>query len=171
MKTVFTAPDMPPTGSWVEILELASDGDPNHKVGDRILVSGCNLTNYSEDDCSQICYHAFHPETMGTWVRKVALVDAPPTVSEKDEYAPVNPKHYQGHPSGLQCIQITEHMPANVAAMIKYFWRCGLKEEAPTLGDLRKGVWYANRELMRMGGESMLKDGLQGPPVLGKNKE
>ncbi len=78
----------------------------------------------------------------------------------------VNPSHYQKHASGIQAIQITEHMSANVAQVIQYLWRSGLKDSAPVLSDLRKSVWFCNRELMRLGGESMLKDGLEGPPVL-----
>jgi uncharacterized protein DUF3310 len=84
----------------------------------------------------------------------------------KDTHTIVNPAHYQKHPSGLQCVQVTEHMPANVAAVFKYFWRAGLKESAPTIDDARKATWYANRQLILMGGESMLKDGMEGPPVL-----
>jgi len=76
----------------------------------------------------------------------------------------VNPSHYQKHASGLQAIQITEHMSGNVAQAVQYLWRLGLKNDA--LSDLRKSVWFCNRELMRLGGESMLKDGLEGPPVL-----
>lgn len=79
----------------------------------------------------------------------------------------VNPKHYQNHPSGIQAIQITEHMSANVAQVVQYLWRLGLKGNDTILSDLRKSVWFCNRELMRLGGESMLKDGLEGPPVLG----
>ena len=61
---------------------------------------------------------------------------------------PVNhPTHYTDHPSGVECIQITEHMNFNLGNAVKYIWRAGLKGEE--LQDLEKAVWYLNRELER----------------------
>jgi hypothetical protein len=62
---------------------------------------------------------------------------------------PVNhPVHYTDHPSGIECIQITEHMNFNLGNAIKYVWRAGLKGEH--LEDLKKAVWYINREIARL---------------------
>lgn len=59
---------------------------------------------------------------------------------------PVNaPKHYTGHPSGVECIRITEHMNFCRGNALKYCFRSGNKENA--LQDLKKAQWYANREL------------------------
>ena len=59
---------------------------------------------------------------------------------------PVNhPKHYTEHPSGVECIQITEHMGFNLGNALKYIWRCDLKRDA--VEDLQKAVWYINREI------------------------
>jgi len=59
---------------------------------------------------------------------------------------PVNqPKHYTAHPSGVECIQITEHMGFNLGNAIKYIWRADLKNDA--IEDLRKAKWYIQREL------------------------
>jgi hypothetical protein len=82
----------------------------------------------------------------------------------------VNPKHYKCHPSGIEAIQITEWFNNNVGQVFQYLWRSGLKESAPILSDIRKAVWFCNRELMRLGGESMLKEGIEGPPVLSSSK-
>ncbi|UBU12956.1 DUF3310 domain-containing protein [Nonomuraea gerenzanensis] len=60
-----------------------------------------------------------------------------------------HPEHYTSHPSGIECIQIAEHFPFNVGNIIKYAWRAGLKHENP-IEDLRKIVWYANREIHRL---------------------
>jgi Protein of unknwon function (DUF3310) len=61
---------------------------------------------------------------------------------------PVNhPAHYTSHPSGIECIQVVEHMPYNIGAAIKYLWRCDLKD-AP-IQDLEKAVWYVSREIER----------------------
>jgi hypothetical protein len=56
-----------------------------------------------------------------------------------------HPKHYTEHPSGVECIQITEHMGFNLGNALKYIWRCDLKKDA--IEDLRKARWYIDREL------------------------
>ena len=59
---------------------------------------------------------------------------------------PVNhPDHYTSHPSGIECIQITEHMSFCLGNAIKYIWRAGLKHNA--IEDLQKAVFYINREI------------------------
>ena len=61
---------------------------------------------------------------------------------------PVNhPIHYIEHPSGIECIQITEHMGFNLGNAIKYVWRADLKNDA--LEDLRKAAWYITREIQK----------------------
>jgi hypothetical protein len=60
---------------------------------------------------------------------------------------PVNhPKHYTEHPSGVECIQITEHMNFCLGNAIKYIWRADLKGGVE---DLEKARWYVNREIER----------------------
>jgi len=61
---------------------------------------------------------------------------------------PVNhPKHYTEHPSGVECIQITEHMSFNLGNAIKYCFRSGNKVKFEEAQDLRKGEWYVRREM------------------------
>jgi hypothetical protein len=61
---------------------------------------------------------------------------------------PVNhPPHYTDHPSGIECIQITEHMGFNLGNVIKYVWRCDLKLDA--IEDLRKARFYLDREIAK----------------------
>ena len=70
--------------------------------------------------------------------------------SDQSEWATdvVNkPKHYTEHPSGIECIQITEHMGFNLGNAIKYIWRCDLKKDA--IEDLKKAKWYIDREIDR----------------------
>ena len=63
---------------------------------------------------------------------------------------PVNhPKHYTEHPSGIECIQITEHMNFNLGNAVKYVWRAGLKSPS-AIEDLKKAAWYINREIERL---------------------
>lgn len=61
---------------------------------------------------------------------------------------PVNPGHYRNHPSGVECIQITEHMNFNLGNATKYIWRAGLKGAA--VEDLKKARWYLDREISRL---------------------
>jgi hypothetical protein len=59
---------------------------------------------------------------------------------------PVNaPKHYRSHPSGIECIEVTEHYGFCIGNAIKYLWRAGLKGDA--IEDLKKSVWYIEREI------------------------
>ena len=58
-----------------------------------------------------------------------------------------NPRHYTSHPSGIDCIQITEHMGFNLGNAIKYVWRSDLKNDA--IEDLNKAIWYIQREIER----------------------
>lgn len=61
---------------------------------------------------------------------------------------PVNhPKHYTDHPSGIECIQITEHMGFCLGNAMKYIWRSDLKNNA--IEDLEKAIWYIEREIER----------------------
>jgi hypothetical protein len=64
-----------------------------------------------------------------------------------------NPPHYNSHPSGVECIEITRHMSFNLGNVVKYLWRAGLKDQAPTVQDLKKAAWYLNDEIKRLGGD------------------
>ena len=61
-----------------------------------------------------------------------------------------HPKHYNVHPSGVECIAVIEHMTFNVGIAIKHLWRAGLKEGEPSLKDLDKALWYLSRERERL---------------------
>ena len=61
---------------------------------------------------------------------------------------PVNhPQHYLTHKSGVECIQVTEHMNFCLGNSLKYIWRADSKGEA--INDLRKAIWYLEREITR----------------------
>ena len=60
-----------------------------------------------------------------------------------------HPAHYTQHPSGVECIQITEHMGFNLGNAVKDIWRAALKEIA--IEDLQKARWYIERELKKRG--------------------
>ena len=56
-----------------------------------------------------------------------------------------HPKHYNSHPSGIEAIDVCEHMSFNVGNAMKYLWRSDLKLD--TIEDLKKALWYINREI------------------------
>ena len=56
-----------------------------------------------------------------------------------------HPDHYNGHPSGIECIDVIEHMGFNLGNAVKYIWRCDLKKDA--VEDLEKAAWYIQREI------------------------
>jgi len=63
---------------------------------------------------------------------------------------PVNhPSHYTSHPSGVECITVTEHMNFNLGNAMKYIWRAG--DKGNLIEDLQKAQWYLARELRRLG--------------------
>jgi hypothetical protein len=59
-----------------------------------------------------------------------------------------HPKHYNSHPSGVECIEITEHMNFCLGNAMKYIWRASLKGKE--VEDLRKARWYIDREISRI---------------------
>ncbi len=61
-----------------------------------------------------------------------------------------HPKHYTSHPSGVECIDIAEHMNFCLGNALKYLWRAGLKGNA--VEDLKKARWYIDREIKRLEG-------------------
>lgn len=61
-----------------------------------------------------------------------------------------HPKHYTNHPSGIECIEITQHMNFLMGNAMKYLWRADLKNGVE---DLKKAAWYLNKEI-----ETRLKD-------------
>lgn len=58
-----------------------------------------------------------------------------------------HPKHYNSHPSGVECITVVEHMSFNIGNAIKYLWRF---ESKNGVEDLKKAAWYVEREIQRL---------------------
>lgn len=55
-----------------------------------------------------------------------------------------HPKHYNAHPSGVECIAITEHMNFCIGNAFKYLWRADHKNGVE---DLKKAIWYIQRRI------------------------
>lgn len=71
---------------------------------------------------------------------------------------PINsPAHYTSHPSGVECITITEHFSFLRGNAIKYLWRAG--EKGSLLDDLKKARWYVDREIKNLEGAAAIRRG------------
>jgi hypothetical protein len=64
---------------------------------------------------------------------------------------PVNhPDHYNGQVPNVECIDVVEHLSFNIGNAVKYCWRAGHKGKFEE--DLRKAIWYIEREITRLSG-------------------
>ena len=124
--------------SWTQVDELEALGLPATPA-ERIEASEKNnaeLMAFGLANDAEVVVHATK--------KKVAFKKEKKLSSSSHD--PVNhPKHYTEHPSGIECIQITEHMGFNLGNAMKYIWRADLKHNV--VEDLQKAVWYINREI------------------------
>ena len=60
-----------------------------------------------------------------------------------------HPEYYDAIP-GIECIDVVEHFNFNLGNVIKYVWRVGLKPNTAAEDDLKKAIWYLERELERI---------------------
>ena len=67
-------------------------------------------------------------------------------------YDPIgHPAHYTQHPSGVECIEIVEHMNFCLGNVVKYVWRHSMKGG---IDDLKKAQTYLEREIKRLESQS-----------------
>jgi len=55
-----------------------------------------------------------------------------------------HPPHYATHPSGVECVDIAEHLSFSLGNSLKYLWRA--KNKGHEEEDLKKCLWYLERE-------------------------
>jgi hypothetical protein len=65
-------------------------------------------------------------------------------IVEKQDNAK-KPKHYNSHPSGVECIDITKHMNFNLGNAVKYIWRC--EDKGKKIEDLENAIQYLQYEI------------------------
>jgi hypothetical protein len=127
-------------GEPVHTRMIAANGEPIQRSGDqyvhladarRAIVVECNCTD--DFACDPPC----------SWVEQDLCSACAPQEADLVNHPP----HYTAHPSGVECIEITEHMGFNVGNAVKYLWRADEKGNA--LEDLRKAAWYVDREIQR----------------------
>jgi hypothetical protein len=70
-------------------------------------------------------------------------------VSESPQYDIINKsKHYNQHPSGVECIELAERLSFCAGNAFKYVFRRGEKDDP--VQDLKKAIYYLNRERYQM---------------------
>ena len=82
----------------------------------------------------------------GETPEQIAARTAPRTIPRQTADKVDHPPHYNAHPSGIECIAVTEHMNFNLGNAVKYIWRAGLKSPDAVV-DLEKARWYLDREI------------------------
>lgn len=75
-----------------------------------------------------------------------------------------HPPHYISHPSGIEAIEITEHLNFALGNVVKYVMRAPYKAQDV---DLCKAIWYLRHEATRRAREHSLI-GLHRPDVIAK---
>jgi hypothetical protein len=69
-----------------------------------------------------------------------------------NQHDPVNhPKHYTEVVPGIECIDVVKYFSFVRGNAIKYLWRAGTK--GSTIEDLKKAIWYIQREIDDLEGE------------------
>lgn len=109
-------------------------------------VSQDHASNMTKFDGYYLCKECSAPIKLAT-SSDVAISESPEndTKFEKTVDLVNNPSHYQG--KGIECIQVIEafELGFNLGNAIKYILRAEKKALKDT--DLRKALWYINREL------------------------
>lgn len=96
------------------------------------------------------CGHPVHRPNSCGWALTDAGRGKPPCYCDVQPKPDLvnHPPHYTAHPSGVECIDVVEHMTFNIGNAVKYLWRAGLKGDV--LEDLRKAKWYVEREIAKL---------------------
>lgn len=70
-------------------------------------------------------------------------------VGEPEPDAVNHPSHYTSFP-GVEVIDLVQHLNFCKGNAVKYLARAGLKDPTKEIEDLRKAIWYVEREIARL---------------------
>jgi hypothetical protein len=91
---------------------------------------------------------AMHPDGPKSWICREDGINEEVSTTKDSGIDPVNhPPHYGTHPSGIECIDVVEHLNFCLGNAIKYIWRC--EDKGNPVEDLKKARWYLDREIER----------------------
>lgn len=95
-------------------------------------------------------------EQMDNFFRKeqARLSDDLEMISEQPKEMVNHPDHYTWHPTGIECVEVIEEFPANIAMGMRYLWRA--EHKGKKIQDLRKAIQCIEFEIERA--ERKLKD-------------
>jgi len=102
-----------------------------------------HLQSQSDDHATILPVHITKKRGRPPKQEAAAIGQGVPTLPAND--AVNHPSHYTSHPSGIECITITEGFDFVVGNAIKYLWRAGLK--GGKIEDLHKARWYVERAI------------------------
>jgi len=80
---------------------------------------------------------------------------APPASDVKGSHSAAvhHPKHYNSHPSGIECVEFSELLPGNLSHACVYVWR--YRDKGQPEQDLAKALWFIDREAARTTSERL----------------
>lgn len=160
MKTMFKVGDIIVPKSF-NMNELFKNGVKIKEISNKTYIIECK-TEFGVIDNYMIpiteCETNYELKNYDNNLKYMPISSEP--VNEK--YEKVNhPKHYNSHPSGVECVDIIKYMDTPTGNVIKYCWRLGLKpEEGYTqlekdLEDAEKARWWIDVKI------SMIKEELE----------
>lgn len=75
------------------------------------------------------------------------------TLVDESVGGPINhPRHYNDHPSGVECISVVRWESFNLGNAMKYIWRLRSKGMLKKIEDLKKVEFYIKDEIERLEG-------------------
>lgn len=78
----------------------------------------------------------------------IADIPGPETVQSVDMVN--HPPHYNQHPKGIECIDVIEDNPfLNLGNAMRYLWRVSWGGKWDSDEDLKKAIWFIQREIQR----------------------
>ena len=116
--------------------EVLASGGHDEDVAFKML-SKCNC-------CRKVCADSVYVDQHAICSQCIGEVFRDDNESPRKTDPIDHPPHYTGHPSGIECIAITEHMGFCLGNAIKYIWRAADKGG---IEDLEKARWYITREI------------------------
>lgn len=79
----------------------------------------------------------------------------------------VHPRHYNLHPSGIECMDVVERMDFCTGNAVKYLWRADYKDRRSE--DIEKAGFYLDRILME--GSTVVLGGIKDDEALNRYAE
>lgn len=117
-------------------------------IKDQLFGDDCSEYYHSNSIIYSVKKEGYTEITLSDWI---AANPEKKEDAEVPQFDPINkPKHYNSHPSGIECIEITQHHDFCTGNAIKYLWRQGLKDGENSVTDLKKAVWYIERKIKQI---------------------